>query len=209
MYKIIHKKRSTMVYPISKIILWPILSLFIKKIEGLENLPGKSFILVANHESYIDGVIFMMMVAMYRNKQLCYFATNEKFTGPFWDTIFEHYGAIRINGSLKKGLKAIKKGKCMGLFPEGGRTYTHKLQPLKHTGLGVLALLSKAPVVPAAIHTYKFWNRYQLLPTFQQNIKITIGKPMTFKGKPTPKKVKQTITTVWKEVKALARISHA
>ncbi len=198
-----------MVYPITKIILWPVLSLFIKKINGIENLPNKSFILVANHESYIDGAILLMAVAWHKNKQLCYFATNEKFLGPFWNTIFNHFGAIRVNGSMEKGVRAIKSGKCIGLFPEGGRTYTHELQQIKHTGLGVLALISKAPVVPAAVHSYSFWNRHQTLPSFKRNIIVNIGRPMTFKAKPTPANVKKTIKTTWNEVKRLARISHA
>ena len=198
-----------MVYPIVKLILWPILNLFIKKLEGIENLPDKPFIIVANHQSYIDGAILIMAVAWHKNKQLCYFATKEEFTGPFWDSIFKYFGAIRVNGSLKKGLKALKQGKCIGIFPEGGRTHTGKIRPLKHTGLGVVALLSKAPVVPVGINTYDFWNRHQLIPTFEPNIKITIGKPMQFSGKPTPKAVKKTINLVWKEVKRLARISHA
>jgi 1-acyl-sn-glycerol-3-phosphate acyltransferase len=198
-----------MVYPIAKIILWPVLKLFIKQIKGLENLPNKPFILVANHESYIDGVILLIAVAWHKNKQLCYFATNEKFLGPFWNTIFNHFGAIRVNGSMGKAVKALKSGKCMGIFPEGGRTYTHELQQVKHTGLGVLALISKAPVVPAAIHSYNFWNRYQTLPSFKRNIIVNIGKPMTFKAKPTPANVKKTIKITWNEVKRLARISHA
>ena len=198
-----------MVYPISKVVLWPILSLFIKQIKGIENLPDKPFIMAAHHESYIDGVILMFAVAWHKNKQLCYFATNEKFTGPFWNILFNHFGAIRVNGSMEKGIKAIRSGKCMGIFPEGGRTYTHELQPVKHTGVGVLALLTKAPVVPVGLHTYSFWNRYQLLPNFKRNITINIGKPLTFKAKATPKNVKKTIKTIWKEVKKLARISHA
>lgn len=198
-----------MVYPISKVVLWSILSLFIKKIKGLENLPNKPFIIVAHHESYIDGVILMMAVAWHKNKQLCYFTTNEKFTGPFWDILFDHFGAIRINGSMKKGIRALHAGKCIGIFPEGGRTYTHDMQPVKHTGIGVLALLTKAPVVPVGLHTYDFWNRYQLLPNFKRNIIVNIGKPMTFKAKATPANVKKTIKTIWNEVKRLARISHA
>ena len=78
-----------MVYPISKIILWPLLRLFIKRIEGIENLPRKQFILVANHSSYLDGGLLMMLVAWHRNIKLCYFATNEKFLGWFWDKMFD------------------------------------------------------------------------------------------------------------------------
>ncbi len=197
-----------MVYPIAKHILWPFLSSFIKRIDGLENLPDKPFILAANHESYVDGALFVMAVAWYKNKQLCYFAVKDKFTGPFWDAVFNHFGAIRVDGSLPKGLKALKQGKCMGIFPEGGRTYTGRLQPVRHIGLGVLALLSKAPVVPAAVHTYDFWNRHQIVPTFEKNIVITIGEPMTFSGKPTKPAAKKVVRAVWKEVKRLARISH-
>jgi len=198
-----------MVYPISKIVLWPVISLFIKKIEGIENLPDKPFILVSNHQSYLDPVLMIMMVAWHKKKQLCAFATKERFRGPILDALFEHFGAIRVNGSLEKGLKALKQGKCMAIFPEGGRSPTEKPQKITHTGLGVLALISKRPVVPVGIDTYHFWPRKQLLPNFKTNIVVNIGKPMKFKGKPTKPNVRKTVNILWKEVKALARISHA
>ncbi len=198
-----------MVYPISKLVIWPILSLFIKKIEGLQNIPDKPFILVSNHQSYLDPVLMIMMMAWHKNKQLCAFATNERFRGPILDALFEHFGAIRVNGSLEKGLKALKQGKCMAIFPEGGRSHTEKPQKITHTGLGVLALISKKPVVPVGIDTYHFWPRKKLLPNFKSNIKITIGKPIKFKGKPTKKSARKVINTLWKEVKSLARISHS
>ncbi len=207
--QIVQKKRSTMVYLFSKLIVWPILSLFIKKIEGLENLPDKPFILVSNHSSYIDGVLLIFLTAWYKNKQLSCFATNEKFLGPFWDALFNHFGAIRVNGSVNKALKAIKQGKCLGLFPEAGRTATGRVQKVTRAGAGVLALLSKAPVVPIGMNTYYFWNRHELIPNFKQNIKIIIGKPMQFKGKATKQATKKVTQTIMKEVKKLARISHA
>jgi 1-acyl-sn-glycerol-3-phosphate acyltransferase len=197
-----------MVYLVSKIVLWPILSLFIKKIEGLENIPRKPFILAANHSSYIDGVILIFLVAWHRNMQLCTFATNKKFLGTFWNALFNHFGAIRVNGAMEKGVAALKEGKSMAIFPEGQRTYTGNMQKVTHTGLGVLALLSKAPVVPVALNTWHFWNRYETLPNFKKNIKITIGKPMSFKLKAAKQNFKKVNNSVMKEVKKLARISH-
>ncbi len=197
-----------MVYPISKLVSWPILSLFIKKIDGLKNLPDKPFIIAANHSSYIDGIILAMAVAWHRNKQLCYFVTNERFLGPFWDILVEYFGAIRVNGSLEKGLKALNEGKCIGIFPEGGRTYTGKMQKITHTGLGVLALLSKAPIVPVGMNTFHFWNRYQKMPNFKRNIIVTIGKPIQFKQKATEQNYKKVVKQTMKEVKKLARISN-
>jgi len=198
-----------MVYAFSKLILWPVISLFIKDIKGLENLPDKPVILVSNHSSYLDALILIMLVAWHKNRQVCTFATNEKFTGWFWNMLFNHYGAIRVNGSLKKGVRALRQGKCMGIFPEGGRTPNGKVQKVKHSGLGVLALKSKKQVVPMAMNTYNWWNTHQLIPNFKQNIKIVIGKPMTFKGKLTKPRANKITKEIMTEVKRLARISHA
>lgn len=195
-----------MVYLFSKLIIWPILRLFIKKIEGVENLPNKQFIMVANHGSYIDALLLIILVAWYKNKQLCFFATKDRFMGPIWSIVFDHFGAIRVNGSIEKARKALRQGKCLGLFPEGQRTFTGKIQKATHKGLGIIALLSKAPIVPVGLNTYKFWNRKQLLPNLKTNIKITIGKPMKFKGKTS--QAKKVVKTVMKEVSRLARISN-
>ncbi len=193
-----------MAYPISKLILWTLISPFIKKLEGTENLPDKPFILAANHQSYIDPVLLITIVALFKNKQLCFFALKDRFKGPIWNWLFDHFGAIRVNGSLKKGLRAIRQGKCIGIFPEGQRTCTGQIQTVEYTGLGALALLTKAPIVPVNVQTYNFWNRHELLPNFKKNITIKIGKPIQFKQKPTKKTIHETIKTIWHEVKKLA-----
>ena len=197
-----------MVYPISKLILWTAISPFIKKLEGLDNLPDKPFIIASNHQSYIDGIILLTIVALYKNRQLCFFTTNEEFKSPFWNSLFEHFGAIRVDGSLKKGIRALHNGKCLGIFPEGGRTHTGKLQQVEHTGLGVLALLTKATIVPVGMHTYNFWNRHMLIPNFKKNIVVKIGKPIKFKHKPTKQTIQKTIKTIWSEVEKLARANN-
>lgn len=198
-----------MVYAISKRIIWPVLRLFITKITGVNNLPDKPFILAANHSSYIDGVILIMLTAWHKNRQLCVFATNQKFTSYFWDKLFKHFGAIRVNGSLDKGIRAVNNGKSMGIFPEGGRTYDGTMQKITNTGLGVLALKTNAPVVPVHLTTWHWWNRYQEIPTFKRNIRIAIGKPKTFKGKPTKQNINKVTNYFTTEVKHLARTSHA
>ena len=198
-----------MVYPITKWIFGLVFKLFIKRIDGLENLPNKPFILVSNHESYIDGLLCTWLIAWYKNKRLSCVITHEIFTGGFWDAVFSHYGGVRVNGSVEKLVKSYKKGNCIGIFPEGERAHNHKIKSkITHTGIGALALLTKAPVVPVGISTYNFWNRYSKLPTFKRNIIVTIGKPMKFKGKPTKQNIRKTMDSLWKEVKKLARISH-
>jgi len=197
-----------MVYAISKHIFWPLISLFIKRIEGIENIPKPPFIIASNHQSYIDAIILLFLCAHYKNVKLYTFATNKKFTGPIWNSLFEHFGAIRIGGATAKGLEKIKQGQALAIFPEGERTCTGEVKTPTHYGLGVLALNSKAPVVPVGIWTYNFWNRYSLFLNFKKNIRITIGKPMTFKLTRKKSNYKKATLDVMKEVKRLARISH-
>lgn len=193
-----------MAYLLSKLIFWPILKLFIKKIEGLENLPNKPYILVSNHSSYIDAPLLIMMVAWHKNQKIHAFATNQPpFTGWFWDLLFNHYGAIRINGSMQKALQKIKKHPML-IFPEANRTPDGNIQKIEHTGLGVLALKGKVPIIPINMNTFNWWNRWRKLPTFKKDIVIKIGKPLQFKLKQTKQNYRTIVTTTIKEVKKLA-----
>ena len=77
-----------MVYPISKVILWPFFKIFIKEIKGLNNLPKGKFILAANHASLIDGPILILLTAKYCNKKLRILSIKRSFKGFFWN--FHH-----------------------------------------------------------------------------------------------------------------------
>jgi 1-acyl-sn-glycerol-3-phosphate acyltransferase len=198
-----------MVFSLLKIFVWPILWLFIRKVEGIDNLPKGRFIIAANHASFIDPVLILLLVAIKRNRRVRFLATKgAKFQTFLWKRWFNYAGAIRVNGSLDKAIKAAKKD-CIGIFPEGSRTYNGKVQPVKHSGLGVLALKTNLPVVPIGTNTFWFWNRSQKCPSFKRCINVCIGKPMKFKLKPTKRNTKKVVDNVMKEVKKLARAANA
>jgi len=67
-------------------------------------------------------------------------------------------------------LTYLKKGKAIGIFPEGTRSKTGQLQKAE-PGVAMLAIKGNAPVVPIAIK-----GRYVLF----SKIIINIGKPMNF-----------------------------
>ncbi|MBW3019224.1 1-acyl-sn-glycerol-3-phosphate acyltransferase [Candidatus Woesearchaeota archaeon] len=179
-----------------KLILWP-LRIFIKRIDGLENLPKGRCIIAANHASYIDPVLLMMIL----NQKLRFLVTKDpRFNSWWWNFWFNYFGAIRVNGSVEKAVKAAKKD-CIGIFPEGGRTPNGVIQPAKHTGLGVIALETKLPVVPVGTNTFWFWSRHNKWPSFRRCIKVSIGKPMKFRMKLTKQNAKKVVNLVMKEVK--------
>jgi 1-acyl-sn-glycerol-3-phosphate acyltransferase len=56
----------------------------------------------------------------------------------------------RFSQSLGLGVALLRENHSLLFFPEGGRSTTGKMRPFK-SGIGVLALESGAPIVPARI----------------------------------------------------------
>jgi len=73
----------------------------------------------------------------------------------------------------------LRKGYCVIIYPEGGRSYEGKMKDFK-PGVGMLHLQSGAPVLPVA-----FNGTYELMPPggklkVKKIVKIAIGKPLDF-----------------------------
>lgn len=194
-----------MAYFITKRIFWPLIRLFVRELSGLENLPDKQCLYVFNHQSYLDGFLVPMMVAWHKNKKIYLFATNAKFNNPIWNFLFDHFGAIRIGGSMEKALEKFSQGYSLAIAPEGQRSFFDRIETVHHSGAGVVALKTGCPVVPIYIHTFTFWNRYQKFINFKRNITIRIGKPKTYTGKLTKANAMKATKQIMKEVEKLER----
>lgn len=194
---------------LSKYLMVPLLRLFIKKETGFNNIPKKGpAILVANHASYIDGVLIHYLTAWHRNRFVRAIQARE-YIEKKWYRKFLYCTLLKqipTNGAITKVKQALEQGQLIQLFPEGTRTYTGKMQKATHTGLGVLALSTHAPIIPIGLRgTWEFWNRHQKIPTFKQCIEVRVGKPMLFRhGKITKKNCLKLQQKVMKEVARLA-----
>lgn len=182
------KKRGELM-GLLKFLLVPLLRLFVRETKGFNRIPKKGpAILVANHMSYIDGPLILYLTDWHVNRwarsiQSREYYMSNWFTRFFYGIIFK---AIPVNGSVRKALEALRNNELLLLFPEGGRSADGKLQKATHTGLGVLASLSKAPVVPIGIEgSYDWWPRHRKLPTFKpKSMVVRVGKPVRYTGKP-------------------------
>jgi len=183
-----------MVYPISKKTLWLYFRLYVKKVDGIENLPtNEPFILACNQESHIDNFLYAPFVMSKLNKKV-YFLTR------FWYpkkkigiisrvTLFTtkplavHWlgciPALKKGGTVDACVSLLKKGNIIGIFPEGKRNHSKTLLEAK-TGVARMALLAKVPVVPVGIiNSYKILPIGAIVPRFHRAI-INIGSPMYF-----------------------------
>src|SRR5277367_6389465 len=83
--------------------------------------------------------------------------------------------------SLSAGVKALKAGMPLIVFPEGGRTKDGHLSTFM-SGPAYMAIRAQVPLVPMAIV-----GTYELLPMhtrhfFPQRVKLVVGEPIDTAG---------------------------
>ena len=173
-----------MVYPISKkTIFLPLRLLFLKNIEGTENIPKKGpFILTSNHESYLDPLLIGSVIIPLLNKKIHFLAKKGYFWEFFGDKIAEDWGGcVSLSDSKEKVLQKLmlllKQSEIIGIFIEGTESLDGELKRGK-TGTVRLALKAKIPILPIGlIGTFNITPRNKLIPKLKR-AKLRIGKPI-------------------------------
>ncbi|MGW4209508.1 lysophospholipid acyltransferase family protein [Lentzea sp. NPDC004789] len=173
------------------VLLGPILRLFFqpKIIEGAENIPKEGgAILASNHLAVSDSFFLPLMLS----RRVTFPAKIEYFTGTglkgrLQKWFFSGVGQVPIDrssasaaqGALDTGVRIVREGKLLGIYPEGTRSPDGRLYKGK-VGVAWIALESGAPVIPVAMFGTdkanpigsKMWKPYP--------IRIKIGKPLDF-----------------------------
>lgn len=181
-----------MVYPIGKLIIPPIYKLWLRKVEGLENVPrDKPFIIAANHASYYDALLMHSILIPKINKKIHALA-NSFYWKPFITRLFLDWGGCipvfveeekkqkeKNKQAFEKALNYLKKGELIEIFPEGKRSYDGKLQKA-YSGIAKLALKAKAPVLPCGISgSNQVLPRGAILPRLTR-CEVKMGRLMFF-----------------------------
>ena len=203
-----------MAYPIGKKVVFPIVKLWIKEINGVKNIPkDKPFILAANHSSYMDHFGMGLLIIPHLNKKLHFLAKKEHFEG-LQNLWHKYAGAIPLNRekggkeALKWTIKALREGKIIGIYPEGTRSIDGKIKEGK-TGVARLAIAAKVPVIPIGlIGMFEILPKGKYVPRCKRAV-INIGKPIYFDkyyNKPLTKKLLREVTT--KIMKQIATLSN-
>ncbi|HWA94109.1 MAG TPA: lysophospholipid acyltransferase family protein [Terracidiphilus sp.] len=139
----------------------------------------------ANHTSYMDTpVVFSTLPFQFR-----ILAKRELWTLPFIGWHLNRSGQIPIDtenthttlSSLGAGVKALRAGMPLFVFPEGSRTPDGSLKPFL-AGAAFLAIRAQVPLVPIALK-----GVYDLLPIHTRHfypcdVTLTVGEPIPTTG---------------------------
>lgn len=163
---------------------------FSYRFEGRRNIPPAGpALLLSNHQSFLDPLI----VGAAARRHLCFLARKTLFRNRFFAGLIRRTNAVPVDqeGIAKEGLKAILErlhvGQAVLVFPEGERTHTGEVQPLKP---GILLLIKRlsVPIVPVglagafdALPRTRHWPKLSpfFLPPTGADITVSIGKPFS------------------------------
>jgi 1-acyl-sn-glycerol-3-phosphate acyltransferase len=176
---------------LKRIVLGPILRIIFRPyVIGAENVPAEGgAIFASNHLSFSDSIFLPLVV----ERRITFLAKADYFTGvgfKGWLTakFFRGVGQLPVDRSggsaseaaLRTGLRILRRGECLGIYPEGTRSPDGRLYRGK-TGVARMALEAEVPVLPVAmIDTEKIQPPGRKRPTLGIRVGIKIGAPLDF-----------------------------
>lgn len=152
--------------------------LFRIRVTGRENVPAGTYIVVANHLSWIDP--FLLMVYLPAEPRLYFIGAQGALNRGWKDQVVSRFdmllpvrrGAAWLGRDvIEKPRQVLAAGAVLGIFPEG------KLGPREgdmlplERGIGHLVVAAKSPVLPVALSGVQ--ELYLRKP-----VEVIIGKPL-------------------------------
>ncbi len=133
---------------------YPLAKMFLNlRVRGRDRLPPGPLVLAANHTSHIDPIVVGWAAA----RELHFMAKEELFNGPrLFGWLVRFYNAWPVKrtsidpAAIKRFSYLLRRRQTVVLFPEGTRSKTGEMAGFK-PGIGMLAIGSRAPVVPTLI----------------------------------------------------------
>ena len=172
------------------VVLGPILKLLFRPwVEGEENIPEEGPVIFAsNHLSFSDSIFLPLVVP----RRMTFLAKSDYFTGRgikgrLTAAFFRGVGQLPVDRSggrageaaLRSGLRVLRRGELLGIYPEGTRSPDGRLYRGR-TGVARMALEGGIKVLPVAmIGTDKAQPTGTKIPKLIR-IGVKIGKPLDF-----------------------------
>ncbi len=158
--------------------------------EGSRHVPRRGpALLVANHQSFLDP----LLVGLAASRHIYYLARKSLFRNRLFGGFLRSVNCVPVDqeGIAKEGIKTalhqLQAGQVLLVFPEGERTATGRMLPLK-PGIQLLIKRADVPVIPVgvagafdALPRSRSWPRFAplFLPAGRGSVAVSIGRPLS------------------------------
>ena len=162
------------------VVLGPLLRLLFRpRVSGLEHIPlTGGAIVAANHVSFLDPLLLPLVVP----RRVMFLAKMKYIDKPLLRWFLRAVGVIPVAtdepggipgaagaagaaGAVAAGVRAVRDGRLVGIFPEGTRSPDGRLHRGK-TGVARIAIQAGVPVIPAGITGTPAWMAILATPVF-------------------------------------------
>ncbi len=155
------------------------------EVDGLGRLPAGSCVVVANHASYLDGVVMKAALP----PRFSFVIKREAASAPLLGLLLRRIGSEFVDRHSEGGrrrdalrvLRRAEQGHELVFFPEGTFDSTPGLKRF-HAGAFVAAARGTMPVVPAVIHGARRALPNRALIVRPGRIRVEILEPLTPAG---------------------------
>jgi 1-acyl-sn-glycerol-3-phosphate acyltransferase len=172
---------------------------------GHRHIPHRGAVIIAsNHRSFLDPFIVSACV----HRPVYYVAKRELFRCRLQGWFLNRLGAFPVRrgesdeDSVTTARILLARGEALLIFPEGTRTRRAELgEP--HIGVGRLALLTGAPVVPAVIcGTDRVRRGWRVRPV---KVRTWCSRPIGFErlDRVTSEAAREATAAIWRQVAEL------
>jgi 1-acyl-sn-glycerol-3-phosphate acyltransferase len=143
--------------------------------------PEGPAILVCNHVSSIDPIVLQA----YCPRLVRWMMAREYYQYKSMRWFFDAVGVILVERtrhdlvSTRAAMRALQAGYVIGVFPEGRIETTRDLLPF-HSGIGLLALRTRAPVYPAWLDGSQRGREMVEATITSSNVTVSYGSRLEF-----------------------------
>ncbi|MDA3883416.1 MAG: AMP-binding protein [Bacteroidales bacterium] len=154
------------------------------KSKGKVNIPKEPCIIVANHQSFLDGLFVASNLKFTQMSKTFFYAKEKHIRNPFLKFLANRNNIIimdlnhNLKESIQKMAEVLRRKKNLIIFPEGTRSSDGQLGDFKKT-FAILSRELNVPIVPVSINgAYEAMPRGRIIPRPFRKIQIEVLTPV-------------------------------